>query len=405
MISQGFFNIKTLGVLILDIYDLQDEVEHLICSRREDDYWDFKVKYHSNKANLIHDIICMANNRVDRDAYIIFGIVDETFDIVGVENDENRKNQQNIIDLLKSKKFASGIRPRVEMRTLIILNHEVDVLIIKNSTDTPYFLIEDFRDGGRTVRANYIYTRVGDTNTDIDKSADINNIEYLWKKRFLLTRPPFEQILKRLENKNEWKRDEYIYFNIYNPEFTISIEDDDERNLVPEFYAYAMTNESTMYEILNVNYYGTNLYNWQVVVLDGGRYATTVPEWEFLCFSEYKSHPDFALKYFTKDDPSYKLNEFLYDEGNEEERYARQRLFQVVLLFEDIDEKDKFLKYVHENKEIFYKKLKTYESDYTWIETNNKRRNQQIVARLRTGKALNQMLNEYRINQFKHELL
>ena len=29
-----------------------------------------------------------------------------------------------------------------------------------------------------------LYTRIGDTNTDIDKSADINHIEYLWKKRF-----------------------------------------------------------------------------------------------------------------------------------------------------------------------------------------------------------------------------
>lgn len=389
----------------MDIYDLQDEIEELIYSKREDDYWDFKVKHHSNKANLIHDIICMANNRVDRDSYIIFGIVDETFDIVGVKNDENRKNQQNIIDILKSKKFVSGIRPRVEMRTLIISNCEVDVLIIKNSTDTPYFLTEDFRDGARTVRANYIYTRVGDTNTDIDKSADINNIEYLWKKRFLLTRPPFEQILNKLENKNEWKRDEYTYFNIYNPEFTISIEDDDERNLAPEFYSYVMTNESTMYEILNINYYGTNLYTRQLVVLDGGRYATTVPEWEFLCFGEYKSHPDFALKYFIKDDPSYKLNKFLYSEDNEEERFARQRFFQVVLLFEDIEEKVKFIKYIHENKEYFYKKLKAYESDYTYVATGNKRRDEQIVVSLRVGKTLHQMLNEYRDNKSKHELL
>ncbi|MFC5528383.1 ATP-binding protein [Cohnella yongneupensis] len=153
--------------------DLEDEIKALILSKREDDYWDFKEKHHSNKANLLHDIICMANNRVDRDACIIFGISDGTFDIVGVENDENRRNQQQMIDFLKSKRFVSGIRPRVEMRTLRIANHEVDILIIKNSTDTPYFLTEDFSDNGRKVRANHIYTRVGDTNTDIDKSADI----------------------------------------------------------------------------------------------------------------------------------------------------------------------------------------------------------------------------------------
>lgn len=47
--------------------NLRDEVITLISSRREDDYWDFKEKHHINRADLLHDIICMANNRVDRD--------------------------------------------------------------------------------------------------------------------------------------------------------------------------------------------------------------------------------------------------------------------------------------------------------------------------------------------------
>ncbi|WP_127587745.1 RNA-binding domain-containing protein [Paenibacillus koleovorans] len=73
-------------------------MKELILSQREDDYWFFKQQYHTNKADLLNDIICMENNRVDRDAYIIFGIADETFELVGVESDENRKNQQMIID-------------------------------------------------------------------------------------------------------------------------------------------------------------------------------------------------------------------------------------------------------------------------------------------------------------------
>lgn len=136
--------------------DIQYEIEILRSSKREGDYWDFKEKHHVNKANLLHDIICMANNRVDRDAYIIFGISDDTYEIVGVENDENRRNQQHVIDQLKSKKFSSGIRPKIEMRSLNYAEHEIDVLIIKNSTDTPYFLIEDFKDQGRKVWANHI---------------------------------------------------------------------------------------------------------------------------------------------------------------------------------------------------------------------------------------------------------
>lgn len=34
------------------------------------------------------------------------------------------------------------------------------------------------------IMSNYIYTRIGDTNTPKDRSADINHIEYLWKKDF-----------------------------------------------------------------------------------------------------------------------------------------------------------------------------------------------------------------------------
>ena len=37
----------------------------------------------------------------------------------------------------------------------------------------------------KNIMANNIYTRVMDTNTAKDKSADIHHVEYLWKKRKL----------------------------------------------------------------------------------------------------------------------------------------------------------------------------------------------------------------------------
>ncbi|WP_151736748.1 AlbA family DNA-binding domain-containing protein ['Paenibacillus yunnanensis' Narsing Rao et al. 2020] len=376
---------------------LEEEIKALILSEREDDYWDFKQQHHNNKADLLHDIICMANNRVDRDAYIIFGIADKTFKVIGVENDNNRKNQQMIIDFLKSQKFVSGIRPRAEMRTLKLAGHEIDILIVKNSTDTPYFLTDRYSDGNRTVRANHIYTRVGDTNTDIDRSADINNIEYLWKKRFLLTRSPFEQIMKRLENKDEWKQDGDTYYNIYNPEFTITNEfEEDRREVRSEFYAYAMTNSSTMYQMLSVKYFGTQLYGRQVALLDSAQYSTPVPEWEFFTFGVYKSNPDYAMKYFTKDSPHYILNEFLYDEDSFEQSYARRRFFEVVLLFENMQEKDTFLEYIHHHKDDFLNQLEALDDNWSWIEANTQRQQEQVVIRLKTGKVLNQMLQEFR---------
>ena len=100
-----------------------------------------------------------------------------------------------------------------------------------------------------------------------------------------------------------------------------------------------------------------------MALLDGGRYVTPVPEWGFLRFGPDKVQPDYAMKYYTKDDSSYKLNEFFYDENDGEEKEARRRLFEVVLLFEDAVEKEEFLKYIHENKEEFFEKLKIKPTD------------------------------------------
>ncbi|MGL6107716.1 AlbA family DNA-binding domain-containing protein [Romboutsia sp.] len=219
------------------IEKFEREIMNLIISKREGDYWDFKQMHHKDKGDLLHDIICMSNNRADRDGYIIFGVEDETFNIVGITQDENRKNQQQMIDFLKDKKFVSGIRPTIEMKTLEVQNKEIDILIIKNTTDTPYYLVDNFQ----SIKANHIYTRIGDTNTPKNRSADINHIEYLWKKRFLLNRPPLQQIENKLQYKEEWKEEDSTYYNIYNPEFKICIIDEEEyyeRNK-PEFYAYS----------------------------------------------------------------------------------------------------------------------------------------------------------------------
>ena len=85
---------------------LLQEVLSLIQSKREDEWWDFKQQHHKDKAELLHDIICMANNRAKRDSYIIFGVEDETFKIVGVENTPNRRNQQNIVEFFTRMQFC-----------------------------------------------------------------------------------------------------------------------------------------------------------------------------------------------------------------------------------------------------------------------------------------------------------
>ena len=141
---------------------LYEEISELIDLKTEGDYWDFKVQWHENKADLLHDIICMANNLANRDAYLIIGVSDSKHEdgvkIKGVP-EVNRKSQQNLIDFLKNIKFGGGIRPTVYVQTLPFTgNRFVDVIIIKNTRKTPYFLVEPFNDGKRCVQSGHIYT-------------------------------------------------------------------------------------------------------------------------------------------------------------------------------------------------------------------------------------------------------
>jgi hypothetical protein len=123
---------------------------------------------------------------------------------VGAEYDPQRRSQQEFINQLKDKRFASDIRPSVELVPLSVQGHDVDVLIIKNTPDTPYSLTQDYRDEKRVVRANYIYTRVRDTNTDIAKSADVNLVERLWRKRFGIDKPVNVRYRILLSNPDDW---------------------------------------------------------------------------------------------------------------------------------------------------------------------------------------------------------
>lgn len=374
---------------------LKKEIESLIETKREGDYWDFKLEHHKNKADLLHDIICMANSRADRDCFIIYGIEDKSFEIKGIENDNNKRTQQNIIDFLKDKPFVGGIRPVVELRAIEIQNHTIDVLVIKNTYDVPYYLTNNYSDGSKNVvYANNIYTRVGDTNTPKRESADINNVEYLWRKRFLLDKPPLVQISEKLKYKKEWKRTDDGYYHIYNPEFRIKIEDDESRKQ-PEYYAYMMTNEQVSYQTLEVKFYETVLDSFVVVVLDGGRYSAIVPTSEFIHLNNRSLNYDYHFKYYDISSLSWILCNFLFNESDEEEVYARCRLSEIVLFFKDEEEKVNFLEYVKKNHLKLKQLIDQNTTPYSWIESNNSSAHDVIVKEIKTGLALKQMYDKF----------
>lgn len=100
--------------MVVDLADL----------KREGSYWDFKREWHGNKADLLHDIICMANNPGDTTGLVVIGI-DEgtgykpagTAELLG-----KRLNTQKIVNMLRSKigqagSLAKTIRLRKRFRT------------------------------------------------------------------------------------------------------------------------------------------------------------------------------------------------------------------------------------------------------------------------------------------------
>lgn len=267
---------------------LFNEISELIDLKTEGDYWDFKLKWHENNADLLHDIICMANNLVNRDAYIIIGVSDsKSPDGVKVQGvaAADRKNQQNLIDFLKDKKFFGGVRPVVYVHTLAFGDLEVDVVLIKNTVNTPYFLVEPFNCGKECVQSGHIYTRIGDTNTPKKSYADTDKVEYLWRKRFGIDLSVMDKLLLLLDSPDDWVGDfnngECRYHSLY-PEFQIRLsdcEDDEDFSDNSIVRNIADHNPDTKFAVkdVTITYHTTIIYSERVLYLDGYRHLIPFP--------------------------------------------------------------------------------------------------------------------------------
>ena len=124
----------------------------------------------------------MANNQEDRDAYIIYGIEDYTMKVIGVENDDHRLKLNQLSQFLSGKHF-SVYTPEIDLQTIILEEHEVDVLMVFNTNHTPYYIENDFVDGDKK------YVRLNDRKAGTSEAAPYSCIEHLWKKRFGMELP------------------------------------------------------------------------------------------------------------------------------------------------------------------------------------------------------------------------
>lgn len=329
----------------------KDKITNLISLKQEGSYWDFKREWYSQdkKADLLHDIICMANNLSNKEAYIIIGVDEENdYSFSSVKYDPNRKNTQQLVDFMREKHFAGGIRPVVSVENIVIDETEVDVIVIYNSENTPFYLTEKYQ----SVNANNIYTRVMDSNTPKNKSSDPSHIEILWKKRFGLLSAPLERMMIYLKKSDLWdfsssySCEKKMYYR-FSPEFTIETVMNDSKNKYQYYLLNQINIDSIEYDV-NLYYHQTMLISLEGVSLDGGRYFTTSPSTDGVSLNQYHSW-DISFKYFVKTSMEYIVHEFYYHPDGDDETFAHDKFIKCILVFENNCEKENFKEYLRHN--------------------------------------------------------
>ncbi len=272
-------------------HSLLETVRNLVQRGMEGTHWDFKCQHHENKADLIHDVLCLANADHVGDRFLIFGIHDGTLAVHSVDNTPNRRRQADIAGLFRdnSSKFFQSRIPAFHLRELNYGGKLLDVLIIEDMPHKPYHLVEDYRDSGRQIQAHHIYTRTSDTNTPLNDAAPPHEIERMWRERFGLDMPPLKRAQRYLDDPDGWlpMTDEALIGEVFHyygtfPEFTLRVENTDSPVI-------ACNEEWTRGEICTDNnsawhftlyYHQTLLHRTRYVSFDDLEKSMVAPTWE-----------------------------------------------------------------------------------------------------------------------------
>jgi hypothetical protein len=182
-------------------------VESLVATENEGTYWDYKREWHTSKSDLVHDIICLANNPDNETALLIIGIDEndayKVYDVV--EHAENRKNTQQVNNVLRTAHWAESY-PNVRVVSTPYVAGTIDVLVIEPDGDAvPYYLLSDYGKGKQTVRAGAIYVRQQDGNIPKNETATALVTERLWQRHFGIDKTPLERLPQLLSRPDDWR--------------------------------------------------------------------------------------------------------------------------------------------------------------------------------------------------------
>lgn len=347
--------------------DLKLEIENLIKLKKEGTYWDYKEEHHTKPIKLIHDITCLSNVQHQGDRYIIFGVSDDG----SVKGLSEFKKQANIINTLKESKYADDIFPDIRLEDMMMDTNKIQVLIIKNRSNKPYYFSSDVPAKGvdkGMLRAGTIYTRIMDTNTPINSVASSKDIEYMWKEKFGLIQTPLERLQIYLKDYRGWNFQDEIYFYKYQPEFTIKLLD---RNYCvgTETREWARGEIGFHREIGNgtcvygLYYHATLMDQVCCVDFDGGKKYIVNPDWEPIGKGR--------LYFYLENSLQYALHKFFVEERNKDDSKnlssTNNTTFNIPL-FSNKKELESFLSVI---KEL----LKIFNGDHIEPESNKEKQN------------------------------
>lgn len=143
---------------------LKDKITTLIKAGVEGDTVDFKQQYYHNtkKHDLIKDIISFANAAPLEDKYIIFGVSDDTREVVGISHNEI----PDISDINQLIRTYCEPFIDIDIKWIDVDTCKIAVIIIKaQNMQKPYVVAKDYSSNGKLhLQAGDIYIRKSANN-------------------------------------------------------------------------------------------------------------------------------------------------------------------------------------------------------------------------------------------------
>ena len=281
----------------------------------ENDHWDFKEEWYIDKGELLRDIMNLVNTVHHDDCHIIIG-VNDSGKIVGVKDDSNFMNRQQLQDFLRRKPFAQNWYPKTDVESFQINRYRIDVITVYNSDNVPIYLSKRVNRKGGPLRAGLIYSRINDSNTPVDESTTDHKMELLWQKRLHLDRTIKDRYKYALKHPEDWE----IVTPLYTTEETYVYSKDPNLVIKSEgplmdktshFDSYMMSEYTIRINwfLIKLYYGSTIIYDSYIFPVDDGSYEMIIPDHGFIDFPDNFENKSYT--FYLKNDFPYLLTKFV----------------------------------------------------------------------------------------------